>query len=508
MSYCNRRIALADSGQATDSRAMDLTAELDTARALAAEQSAALARYELSATDGIAEIASTQLPNEMPNFEDSAAEPTGDPCWWGVREIATAYRRGTLTPAALVDALIARIERIDPTLNAFIHLDREGARAATVDPTLPRGPLYGIPIGIKDVIDVKGMATTCHSRLRLGHIATHDAPVVAHLRAAGAIIMGKLATHEFAIGGPSFDLPFPPARNPWNTDHHPGGSSSGAGAAVAAGFVPLAIGTDTAGSVRNPASACGILGLKPTHGVLSCEGVFPLAWTLDHVGILGRSVDDVDLAYRALAGAAPVQDEMRIGFVRHFHETDLPADPAVTAALNQVATALGATDIVLPSLDDFALCNRVILQSEGFALHADDLRARPEAFAKRTRSALLPGMFVSAGDYIDALRLRTRLTTAVDTAFTDVDILITASSMTPACRIDNDAEIDRTYLRQARSVFNVTGHPALAMMAGLSGGGLPLSVQFAARRGEESMLFRAAATWEREMSGPQRPPIA
>lgn len=508
MPYCNRRIALADSGQATDSRGMDLQAELDTARALAAEQSAALARYQLSATDGIAEIASIQLPTTLFEFEDSAAEPTGDPCWWGVRDIATAYRRGNLTPAVLVDALIGRIDRLDPTLNAFIHLDREGARAAAADPTLPRGPLYGIPVGIKDVIDVEGMATTCHSRLRLDRIADRDAPVVAQLRAAGAIIMGKLATHEFAIGGPSFDLPFPPARNPWNTDHHPGGSSSGAGAAVAAGLLPLAIGTDSAGSVRNPASACGIVGLKPTRAALSCDGVFPLAWTLDHVGVLGRSVDDIDLAYRALAGVGSAQTDLRIGFVRHFHETDLPADPAVTAALDRVAAALDAVDIVLPPLDDFALCNRIILQSEGFALHADNLRARPEAFAKRTRSALVPGMFVSAGDYIDALRLRTRLTTAVDTAFTDVDILITASSMTPACRIDDDAKIDRTYLRQARSVFNVTGHPALAMMAGLSENGMPLSVQFAARRGEEATLFRVAATWEREMGGPQRPPIA
>ena len=508
MPYCNRRIALADSAQATDSRAMDLDAELNAARGLAADQSAALARYELSATDHIAEIASTQHSEMLPDFEDSTAAPTGDPCWWGVRDIATAYRRGTFTPSALVNTVIERVDRLDPTLNAFIHLDREGARAAAADPALSKGALYGIPVGIKDVIDVKGMATTCHSRLRLNHMATEDAPVVAQLRAAGAIIIGKLATHEFAIGGPSFDLPFPPARNPWRTDHHPGGSSSGAGAAVAAGLVPLAIGTDTAGSVRNPASACGIVGLKPARGVLSCDGVFPLAWTLDHVGILGRSVDDVDLAYRALAGVGPARNVLRVGFVGHFHETDLPADPAVTAALRRVVTALGATDIVLPPLDDFALCNRVILQSEGFALHADDLRVRPDAFAERTRRALLPGSFVSAGDYINALRLRTRLTNAVDAAFADVDILITASSMTPACRIDDDAEIDRTYLRQARSVFNVTGHPALAMMAGLSDDGLPLSVQFAARRGEEATLFHAAALWERAMGGPQRPPIA
>ena len=487
---------------------MDLLAELDIARTLAAQQSAALARYALSANDGIAEIASAQRPKAPRQFAELAADPTGDPCWWGVHQIATAYRRGTLTPSALVDHLIARIDRLDPELNAFIHLDREGARATASDPNLPKGPLFGVPVGIKDVIDVTGMATTCHSRLRLDHIASADAAVVAQLRAAGAIIMGKLATHEFAIGGPSFDLSFPPARNPWNRDHHPGGSSSGAGAAVAAGLIPLAIGTDTAGSVRNPASACGIVGLKPTRGALSCDGVFPLAWTLDHVGILGRSVDDVDRAYAALACSESAVAAPRIGFVRHFHDVDMPANAEVSAALDRVARRLGAIDVVLPPLDDFALSNRVILQSEGFAIHANALRGHPESFARRTRSALLPGMFVSAEDYVTARRLQAQLTTAVERVFDHVDVLVTASSMTAACRIDDDGEIDRTYLRQARTVFNVTGHPALAMMAGLSGDGLPLSVQLAARRGEEATLFRAASLWEQAMGGPQRPPIA
>ena len=487
---------------------MDLQTELDVARTLAAEQNAALARRELSATDGIAEIAWAQPLAAPSEFAGAAADLTGDPCWWGIGEITTAYRKGRITPLALIEHLIARIDRLDPQLNAFIHLDREGARAAAIDPALPKGPLFGIPVGIKDVIDVKAMATTCHSRLRLDHIASRDAAVVAQLRAAGAIIMGKLATHEFAIGGPSFDLPFPPARNPWNIDHHPGGSSSGAGAAVAAGLIPLAIGTDTAGSVRNPASACGIVGLKPTRGALSCEGVFPLAWTLDHVGLLGRSVDDVDRAYAALAGSVSAVAAPRIGFVRHFHEVDMPAEKDLVAGLDRVARALGAVDVVLPPLDDFALCNRVILQSEGFAIHAGALRTRPEQFAQRTRSALLPSMFVSAEDYVTARRLQAQLTTTVEKAFDHVDVLITASSMTAACRIDDDCEIDRTYLRQARTVFNVTGHPALAMMAGLSGDGLPLSVQFAARRGEERTLFRAAWLWERAMGGPQRPPIA
>jgi aspartyl-tRNA(Asn)/glutamyl-tRNA(Gln) amidotransferase subunit A len=150
--------------------------------------------------------------------------------------------------------------------------------------------LHGVPVGIKDIIDVAGLPTTCHSKILIDNVAAADAVCVSRLRGAGAIVLGKLSTHEFAIGGPSFDLPWPPARNPWNTDHHPGGSSSGSGAGVAAGLFPMALGSDTGGSVRNPASACGIVGLKPTYGLISRRGVFPLSFTLDHVGPLTRTV--------------------------------------------------------------------------------------------------------------------------------------------------------------------------------------------------------------------------
>ncbi|WP_230207093.1 amidase [Novosphingobium sp. Gsoil 351] len=373
---------------------------------------------------------------------------------------------------------------------------------------MPRGSLFGVPVGIKDVVDVAGMPTTCHSRLRIGHNAVQDAPVVAALREAGAIIVGKLATHEFAIGGPSFDLPFPPARNPWNPAHHPGGSSSGAGAAVAAGLIPLAIGTDTAGSVRNPASACGIVGLKPTRGLLSTVGVVPLSWSLDHVGILGRSADDVRIALEALApGSLGATTQLRIGYVRHFHTVDLPAEPEVAVALDRAAQALSAREAELPPLGEFSLVNRVILQAEGYAYHAHDLRNRPERFARRTRDALLPGEFVSSTDYLTARRLQATLTASVEARFAEFDVLLTASSMTPPCRIDDDAAIGSTYLSQARTPFNVTGHPALAMMAGLSSEGLPLSLQLVARCGEEAALLQVAERWERAMGGPLRPPI-
>ena len=218
--------------------------------------------------------------------------------WLTAAEAAGAIRARRVSPVELTQALLDRIERLDPKLNVFIRLDgaaaMEAAKAAEAEIAAgrPRGPLHGVPVGVKDIIDVAGLPTTCHSKILMDNIAAADAVCVARLRGAGAIVLGKLSTHEFAIGGPSFDLPWPPARNPWNPDHHPGGSSSGSGAGIAAGLFPLALGSGTGGSVRNPASACGIVGLKPTYGLVSRRGVFPLSFTLDHVGPLTRSVAD------------------------------------------------------------------------------------------------------------------------------------------------------------------------------------------------------------------------
>jgi len=198
-----------------------------------------------------------------------------------VAETAHAIATKELSPVELVKALLARIERLDPKLNVFIRLDGEAAlKAAHVAEQEAmdgrrRGPLHGVPLGVKDIIDVAGLPTTCHSKVQQDHHARTDAVCVSKLRQAGAIVLGKLSTHEFAIGGPSFDLPWPPARNPWNPDHHPGGSSSGSGSGVAAGLFPMALGTDTGGSVRNPASSCGIVGMKASYGVVSRRGVFP-----------------------------------------------------------------------------------------------------------------------------------------------------------------------------------------------------------------------------------------
>jgi aspartyl-tRNA(Asn)/glutamyl-tRNA(Gln) amidotransferase subunit A len=458
--------------------------------------------------------------------------------WLTAADAARQFAARRLSPVELLNALLTRIDRLDPRLHAFIRLDAtaamDAARAAEAEIAAGRlrGPLHGIPVGIKDIIDVGGLPTTCHSRLLLDNLARADAAVVARLRQAGAIILGKLATHEFAIGGPSFDLPFPPARNPWNPDHHPGGSSSGSGAGVCGGLFPLALGSDTGGSIRNPASACGIVGLKPTYGLVSRRGVFPLSFTLDHVGPLTRTVTDNALLLDAIAGYDPADPgsaatnsqhfgamlnrgvrDLRIGFVRHFHEIDKPAAPEVTAAVEDAARVLQAEGaavraVTLPSLNEFAAVNRVILCSEAWSIHAPWLRSRPAEYGRLARQRLLPGAFINAGDYIGAQRRRLQMIAAVEDVFRDVDVLICASSMDPASRIEDAAETSRTYPRQARTPFNVTGHPALAMMAGLSGNGLPLSVQFVGRYFDDAMVLRVAAAYERGTEwSKRRPPI-
>ena len=464
--------------------------------------------------------------------------PVGELHWLSVAEAAQAIADKELSPVELMTALLERIAALDPRLNAFIRLDAEAAMAAAKAAEAEavagrlRGPLHGVPVGIKDIINVAGLPTTCHSKILDGNIAEADAVCVQKLRGAGAIVMGKLSTHEFAIGGPSFDLPWPPARNPWNTDHHPGGSSSGSGSGVSAGLFPMALGSDTGGSVRNPASCCGIVGLKPTYGLVSRRGVFPLSFTLDHIGPMTRTVADNALMLEAIAGHDPLDPgsaastaghyaanldrgvrDLRIGFVRHFHEIDTPAEPEVTAALAHVARTLqmeGAEvrDIHLPTLAEFGAVNRVILQSEAWAIHGPWLRERPGDYGLLSRRRLMAGAFMNAGDYVQAQRRRLEMIAEVEAAFRQVDVLLCASSMDPPCRIDRPADVDRTYPRQARTPFNVTGHPALAMLAGLSVDDLPLSVQFVGRYFEESTLFQVARAWERAAGTDKKhPPI-
>ncbi len=443
-------------------------------------------------------------------------------------EAAALIAAKRLSPVELLQSCLDRIAAVEPKLNAIIRLVADeamgDAKAAEAEIARggSRGPLHGIPVGLKDIIDLAGHPTTCHSKLQIDRVATEDAVATARLRAAGAIFPAKLSTHEFAIGGPAFDLPFPPARNPWNPKHHPGGSSSGSGAAVAARMVPAALGTDTGGSVRHPASHCGLVGLKPTYGLVSRRGVFPLSFTLDHVGPMTRTVRDNALLLNVIAGhdsgdpgsAARTPEDytrdlhrglkgLKIGFVRHFHEHDQPATPEMTAALEAAAALMAAegailSTVTLPPLGEFAGVNRTIMLPEATAIHETWLKERPGDYAHITRRRLLPGVFVSGTDYVQAQRRRRQLVAAVEAAFAGVDLLLCASSMDPACRIDDAAEVERTYPRQARTPFNVTGHPAVSIMCGLSQeAGLPLGLQLVAPSFGEALIYRAAAGYER-----------
>lgn len=440
--------------------------------------------------------------------------------WLSAAQLRDAYAKKSLSPVEVVKSQLARIEKLDSCYNAFLQVDVDNAlRAARlaeqeIHAGRSLGPLHGVPVGIKDIIDIAGQTTTCHSKVMQGTVAQTDADCVTALRRSGAVMMGKLALHEFAIGGPSFDLPYPPARNPWNINHHPGGSSSGSGAALAAGLVPLALGTDTGGSVRHPAAACGIVGLKPTYDLVSRRGVYPLSFSLDHVGPMARTVEDTALLLECLTASEsrPYKLDvnslnqsvagLRIGIVRHFHAEDELAEPEMAAAYEEacrVFEGLGAQliEVRLPSLQEFSNPQKVILMAEGWAIHAKSLRERPGDFSQMSRRKLLCGAFLSAGDYVHAMQCREALIDSVDRVLQSVDVLLVANSMDPACVIDDVAEVVRTYTRQARVPFNLTGHPALAVPSGFSKAGLPLSVQVVGRCFDEATIFRVGAAYER-----------
>jgi len=446
--------------------------------------------------------------------------------WVSWSEARTQIDAGQLSNREYVGALLAHIEAYDEQFNAFLLVTAEHAldQAGATDDARARGeqlgPLAGLPIGLKDIIDTAGIRTTCHSALRADNVPNSDARVAQRLSAAGAVLLGKLSTHEFAIGGPSFDLPWPPARNPWDRTRFPGGSSSGSGAAVAAGMVPLALGTDTAGSVRNPASHCGIVGLKPTYGLVSRAGVYPLSFSLDHVGPMTRTVADNALALNCLAGfdetdpgsaKHPVEDYTRnieagvkglkVGVLRHFYTEDLEAEADVQAGIEAALGVLGdagaeVIEVRTRPLREYIECNRVLLVSEAFSVHEHWLRDCPEKYGALARERLAVGAFLTAADYVQANRTKRVLYQEIVSLFDDVDVLITASSMDRTCRIDDPAEVTRTYQRQSRAPFNLTGLPAISVPCGFDSNDMPLGMQIVAPAFEEARIYQVAAAYE------------
>ena len=461
---------------------------------------------------------------------------SADPASLTLAGAARALQARTLSPVELLDASLERIRAWNPALDAFVLLTEARARddAERAHREIAsgqwRGPLHGVPYGLKDIIDTAGIRTTCHSRLLLENVPAKDAHVAALLHQAGGVLMGKLATHEFATGGPAFDLPFPPARNPWNRSCFTGGSSSGSGAAIASGMLPLALGTDTGGSIRLPAAYCGVAGIKPTYGRVSRRGVAPLSFSLDHIGPLCWTVEDCAVSLGILAGfdAAdpgsadlPVPDYtaalaggvagMTIGYVRSFSDgasDDMAA--GIEAALDELSR-LGAriVEVELPPMSLFQSAYRAICGAEGFAVHAHDLRTRPHLYARVTRERLMVGAFVSGEDYVQGQRVRRELTAAVDRALQEVDLLAAATILAPAPRLE---DVDTSPLRRAAPItvpFNITGHPALSLRCGYGSGGLPLALQLVGRAFDESRVLRAGHAYERATQWrEQRPAIA
>jgi aspartyl-tRNA(Asn)/glutamyl-tRNA(Gln) amidotransferase subunit A len=447
-----------------------------------------------------------------------------------IAAMGRALRAGTVTAQQLARDALARIAARDPALQAFLLVTEtralDDARRADDELRAGRdhGPLHGIPYALKDIYDTAGIRTTCHSKLRVDHVPAADSVVAAKLTEAGGVLLGKLATHEFAIGGPSFDLPFPPSRNPWNTAHITGGSSSGSATAIAARMVRMAMGSDTGGSIRGPAAWCGLVGIKPTYGRVSRRGVFPLSWTLDHCGPLSRSVEDAAIALQALAGHdpedaasadVPVPDYragleqgvrgLRIGAPRGFFAAAPTAMPEVIAGIDRTAALLreaGATveDITLPDYALFAAAGRVIMMAEAFAIHEADLQSRLLDYGEITANRFVLGAAITAADYINAMRARRELTDAVNAALGRYDALLTASALTTAPRFDAPADSLSSASPMQTIPFNVTGHPAMSVPVGLVPDGLPISVQIVGRPFDEAMVFRVGRTIE-QLSG-------
>jgi aspartyl-tRNA(Asn)/glutamyl-tRNA(Gln) amidotransferase subunit A len=448
-----------------------------------------------------------------------------DAAFLTIAELNRLNDRRELSPVEVTRALIDRIATYDGKLHSFIRVTPEIALAdaAAAERELMagrrRGPLHGIPYALKDIVETAGIPTTGHSKLCQNYVPAADAHLVTRLKAAGAVLMGKLATWEFALGGPSWDLPWPPARNPWNSDHLPGGSSSGAGAAVAAGFVPGAVGTDTGGSIRGPAAVCGIAGLKPTYGRVSRRGVFPNTFTMDHCGPLTRSAEDIALFLQVIAGFDPEDpgsedvlvpdyaagltrsiEGLRLGLVEHWYAEGAHLDlaPAMAAAV-EVLRGLGAVvePVQLSSLRDYTDCKTTISIAELYAIHENDLKTRPQDFGRILRNRVLPGALIRAEDYVQALRWRTALAREQALALRRFDALMTAGALGVADRADPN-QADRLVSSPSITMpFSVGGLPALAIPCGFSRAeALPLSLQIATAPMAEPTVLRIAHAYQ------------
>ena len=456
-----------------------------------------------------------------------------------LQKASELVRKKTVSPVELVQECLKRIERLNPVLNAFITVNADGALAqareaeAEVQHGKWRGPLHGIPIGLKDNIDTAGIRTTAGSALFANRIPAEDAEVARRLKAAGCVILGKLNMHEFAFGGTSIPSHFGPVHNPWNPEHIPGGSSGGSAAAVAAGLCYGALGTDTLGSVRIPASFCGVVGFKPTYGRVSIRGIIPLSPSLDHAGPLTRTVADSALLLQTLAGYdpqdttsvdVPVPDyskglkarklSLRLGVPRTLFYENL--DSEIEQAVNQALAVLGqfasgTRDVELPEVASLPVGPT---RAEVYAYHAQYMASSPELYQEETLLRLRPTAEISAASYIDGLRSIERLRRAVRSAFASVDLLITPTMAIPPARIPEAERVEREQIQRKQlsplvkntSPFNVYGLPSITLPCGFTHAGFPIGLQITGPPWGEPLVLRLAYAYEQATDWHKRRP--
>jgi aspartyl-tRNA(Asn)/glutamyl-tRNA(Gln) amidotransferase subunit A len=442
-----------------------------------------------------------------------------------IAQAARLIERREVSPVELTRVFLDRIAAIDPQLNAYLLVTADSAiaQAKAAEGEIAagnyRGPMHGIPFALKDIYCTNGIRTTCHSRTRADYVPDFDATTVTKLYEAGAVLLGKLSTHEFAHGGPSFDLPWPPARNPWNREHFTGGSSSGSGAGVAAGLMMGSLGSDTGGSIRNPAALCGLVGLKPTYGLVSRYGVYTNSFSYDHAGPLTWTVEDCAIMLQAIAGHDPrdpasanraVPDYranlaggikgLRIGVLRHMYEEDVAVPQVVKAALADaldVLRGLGATleDARIRPAQDYYDVKITGAESELYSVHEPVLRERLGDFGEDFLGRSLGALLMTGADYVAASRERRVMLAEVEPLYEKYDVLITAGPG-PAPRLEAWQTISFWQKGSLTTPFNVLGGPALAQCIGYSPEGLPLSMQIVGRPFDDATVMKVAQAYE------------
>jgi len=449
-----------------------------------------------------------------------------DPGWLDLTTASGLLARGEIRATELVDLMLARIGRLNPALNAYVTVLADAARteAAAADAEISRGqrrgPLHGVTVAVKDIIDVAGAPTTGGSRTLGTHGAARDAACVARLREAGAIVLGKLHTHELAGGVTSENALHGRARNPWNPDYIPGGSSGGAGIATAAGLAHGTLGTDTGGSVRIPAAFCGVVGLKPTYGRVSRRGVLARSWTMDHVGTFGRRVRDAALVFEAIAGhdaedpyssprgAPEVTGTLGAG-VRGLRAGVLAGaffddglDPQIAAAFGHAVRTLESLGMTVKrvAFEHAAAAHAagtLITLAEAASTQDETLRSRPEDFGVDLRDQLRLGEFVSARQYLRALRIRPLVQRELESLLREVDVLLTPTTSALPTRSDG-ATTPESIVLFARNTrpFSMAGVPALTVPCGMAAEGLPIGLQIVGRPLDEATLLRVGHAYE------------